>query len=219
MKIVQTFWSGENTDRRNYGWLSPKHHFLSWILSSNQLRKFYKNIELITDSHGYELLINRLKLPFTKVRVELDSLNTYPSDLWALAKIKAYSLQDEPFLHIDSDAFIFEAFSEEFLQSDLVCQNAEILSPYYPESWIKISAQLPYIPDALQGIGKKEIEAYNMGIFGGHNLEFIKNYTDQVFSFVDQNAAFWNSSSTSKEDLFNFNIFFEQKLFNEPTSR
>jgi hypothetical protein len=32
--------------------------------------------------------------------VVLDEMNKYPKDLWAIAKIKAYGLQDKPFFGI-----------------------------------------------------------------------------------------------------------------------
>jgi hypothetical protein len=41
MKIVQSFWTGNSNDlKKSYGWISSKYHYLGWILSANQLRKF-----------------------------------------------------------------------------------------------------------------------------------------------------------------------------------
>ena len=61
MKIVQSFWSG-NKDclKDSYGWSSPIYHYASWILSCNQLRKYYDDVILVTDKVGYDILINRL---------------------------------------------------------------------------------------------------------------------------------------------------------------
>ena len=123
MKIIQSFWSGKNNDiRDNRGWLSYEYHWLGWILSCNQIRKFYDEVELYTDSFGYEVLIEKLQLPYTKVHVVLDEMNEYPKDLWAIAKIKAYQLQDKPFLHVDGDVFIWEKFDEELLKQDIIVQ-------------------------------------------------------------------------------------------------
>jgi hypothetical protein len=108
MKIVQTFWSSphpaahtmggvENTG----GWLSAEYHWQSWALSVLQLRQFYDEVELVTDAAGKAILIDVLALPYTSVQVVLDeALAAYPHDLWALAKIYAYSIQTEPFIHI-----------------------------------------------------------------------------------------------------------------------
>ncbi|WP_036925222.1 DUF6734 family protein, partial [Prevotella veroralis] len=60
MKIIQSFWTGnKNCLKDSYGWLSPIFNYLSWIISSNQLRCFYDDVTLITDRQGYDILINK----------------------------------------------------------------------------------------------------------------------------------------------------------------
>jgi hypothetical protein len=210
MKIIQSFWSQnlENPLNDNYGWLSEAHNWLSWILSANQLAKFYE-VELYTDQKGYEILINQLQLPYHKVHVVLDELNHYHKSLWAMPKIKTYSLQNEPFLHVDGDVFIWKAFSDELLSGDFISQNLEITTEYYEEMWNDIYPNLVYVPAEMQDyISNKNNYAYNMGIIGGRNYEFFKKYAATSSDFVDQNTSVWNSING-----FNFNIFFEQVLF------
>jgi len=120
---------------------------LSWILSCNQLRKYYDEVELYTDSLGYSILIEKLKLPYTKVHIILDELNNYDDNLWALAKIKSYSLMNEPFLHIDGDVFIFEPFNKNLMKTSIITQNIETTSDYYWDMWSKIKPQLSFIPE------------------------------------------------------------------------
>ena len=111
MKIVQSFWTaGKDATNYNFGWLSPLDHYLSWILSCNLLRKQYNHVSLVTDQQGYHILVEELGLPYTEVDTCLDSLVEYKSHLWALAKIKAYSIQREPFIHVDGDVFIWEHY-------------------------------------------------------------------------------------------------------------
>ena len=106
MKIIQSFWTGDRDAlHSSYGWLTPMDHYLSWILSCNQLRKQYDQVCLVTDQQGYEILVEGLSLPYTEVKICLDTLNGYNPNLWALAKIKAYSIQKEPFVHVDGDVF------------------------------------------------------------------------------------------------------------------
>ena len=91
MKIIQSFWTGDRDAlHSSYGWLTPMDHYLSWILSCNQLRKQYDQVCLVTDQQGYEILVEGLSLPYTEVKICLDTLNGYNPNLWALAKIKAY---------------------------------------------------------------------------------------------------------------------------------
>ncbi|MHC0444011.1 DUF6734 family protein [Flavobacterium sp. 3-218] len=210
MKIIQSFWSQnlENPLEENYGWLSEAHNWLSWILSANQLAKFYE-VELYTDQKGYEILINQLQLPYHKVHVVLDELNHYHKSLWAMPKIKTYSLQNEPFLHVDGDVFIWKEFSDELLSGEFIAQNLEVTTEYYAEMWQDIFPHLVYVPAEMKDyLNNHNSYAYNMGIIGGHNYEYFKKYASISSDFVDKNKSVWSSING-----FNFNIFFEQVLF------
>ncbi|MGY8980627.1 MAG: DUF6734 family protein [Flavobacteriales bacterium] len=212
MRIIQTFWSG-NKDTildASYGWYNSMYHIMGWVLSSNLLSKLYNELELYTDKKGYELLITELKLPYTKVHVLLDDLNTYDSNLWALSKLHVYSLQKKPFLHVDGDVFIWEKFDKNLLQSKLIVQNLERGTDYYKNKWIKLKEDFVFIPEEiLEEESKSEnMYAYNFGIFGGSDLKFIEKYTNLSFKFVKENIK-----NISKEKYLDFNVFFEQYLF------
>ncbi len=212
MKIVQTFWSGgkNNLMNESYGWFSPDYHVMGWVLSSNLLRRYYSDVELYTDKVGYELFIKKLNLPYTKVHVVLDCLNKYNSKLWALPKIYTYSLQEEPFLHIDGDVFIWGKFDKDLMSSEFITQNMESATEYYKKLWIELENNLSYFPEEIIQDRKEntDIKAYNVGIFGGNNIQFIKQYTKKAFEFVDKNI-----SSLQNINVGNFNIFFEQYMF------
>lgn len=213
MKIIQSFWSGKinHITENNFGWVSSKYNLLSWILSVNQLRKYYEDVELYTDALGAEILIDRLKLPYTKVHVVLNELDGYHRDLWAISKIKTYSLQNEPFLHVDGDAFIWSAFPDDLMRAQLITQNLEVTTDYYKKMWVNIESHLDYIPDVLETYkNTRDGFACNMGIVGGVDIDFYKDYTAEAFKFVDENTSAWD-----KIDNNNFNIFFEQLLFYE----
>ncbi|WP_348800063.1 DUF6734 family protein [Flavobacterium adhaerens] len=211
MKIIQSFWSGGRKDilEDSFGWVSPKYHLMGWALSVHLLSKHYK-VELYTDKVGYELLINKLKLPYAKVHVVMDDLNKYDKNLWALAKIYVYSLQDTPFLHIDGDVFIWEKFSKELLNGRLIAQNLESSTLYYESNMKDLEKHLPYFPDEIikDRENIKTIYASNAGILGGSDIVFFKDYTKKAFEFVDRNYEHLNKISA-----WNFNIFFEQYLF------
>jgi hypothetical protein len=212
MKVIQSFWSQNQSDILNscFGWMAPQYNWLSWILSANQLAKYYE-VELYTDQKGYEILIEKLQLPYTKVHVVLDELNHYHKDLWAIPKIKAYSLQQTPFLHVDGDVFIWEPFPDKLMQAGLITQNLESTTLYYKNMWDEIKPKLEYIPTEMDkyvyGINNS---ACNMGIIGGHDIAFFQTYTATAFEFVDRNKGVWNDING-----FNFNIFYEQLLFHE----
>ena len=212
MKIIQSFWTGKHKNSNfGFGWSSSKYHYLSWILSCNQLRKFYEKVELFTDEFGYNTLIKKLKLPYTQVHIVLNELDKYDSNLWALSKIKAYSLMKEPFLHVDGDVFIFKSFDEKLMKNPIITQNIETTSEYYWNMWLKIRNELIFIPEIMKKYNHQvHNKAYNMGIFGGTDIDFIKNYTEKSFYFVNKNM-----NCLSKINAYNFNIFFEQVLLYE----
>lgn len=212
MRIVQTFWSGNKSDvtHNSYGWHDANSHIKSWALSCQLLKRLYTDVELYTDQAGYDLLIHKLKLPYTKTHIVLDDLNHYPESVWALSKIRTYSLQKSPFIHIDGDVFLWKAFSDQLLHSDLIVQNHEIGSQYFSSSWDTIEKELDFIPKDILNHREKntQVDVYNFGIFGGNDLAFIQEYCKKAFDFVDKNL---DKIDTVKD--VNFNIFFEQYLF------
>lgn len=216
MKIVQTFWSkpahGNSLMNISAGWLSPEYHWMSWALSCLQAKKFYNDVELVTDERGKEILVDRLQLSYTSVTTGLEqSLDEYPVELWSLAKIFAYSIQQEPFIHLDGDVFIWKPFSDAFCSSALLAQNLEVDIPYYRSVLTAISKRLKYVPEPfLCKNDEQPVYASNTGIFGGHDLHFIKEYCRQAFEFVDNNLGEINNFPSDKRPLFNF--VFEQYL-------
>lgn len=196
--------------RSGSGWLAPEYHLMSWALSCLQLRQFYNDVVLYTDAVGSKILIDTLRLPYTQVICELDGLNDFHPKLWALPKIYTYQRQEEPFLHIDGDVFIWKAFDEKLLQGNLIAQNVEVSTDYYQGIMRSLKSNLVYFPDevVVEGNASEPIYAYNAGIMGGHDLSFYNRFSRKAYEFVSK-----NKDRLSKIDVTNFNIFFEQHLF------
>ncbi len=209
MKIVQTFWSGgRNPLEHSYGWPHAEYNLMSWTLSCLSLRQHYDRVELYTDRRGYEVLIERLHLPYTRVHVIYDDDLCLPQH-WAYAKIKTYSLQTEPFLHIDGDMYFPKPLPQELLDAPLVAQNREIGTAYYQGMMNRVLAhsefQLPqFIRETLDN---GTMASYNMGVFGGNDLDFIHRYCQEVFTFFEANRMNDASVEYSNEEC---NVFFEQ---------
>jgi len=218
MKVIQSLWTKPLikttnqyiNDRSDGGWKSRKYHFISLALSCLQLRKFYNNVELVTDKLGYEILIKLLKLPYTKVVVALDDLNNYHSDLWSLGKIYTYSLQQTPFIHIDGDVYIWQKLNHQFSQSSLLAQNEEIKFDYYSSIYDSAVRHLPFIPHVLiKSVNRNGgIIGVNAGVLGGSNIEFLSLYAKEAFDFINKNYSFLN-----RIDIGLFNNVVEQFLF------
>lgn len=218
MKIIQSFWTkpllknnNHNiTDRRNGGWYNKKYNYISWTLSCLQFRNFYSSVELVTDKLGYDLLINRLELPYTNVRIVLDDLNQYHSDLWSLSKMYAYSLEKTPFIHADGDVYIWKKFSDKFSKAQLLAQNEEVKFDYYSSIYNNIVQNFKFVPDVLADSVEMNggIVAVNAGLIGGCDHNFFQSYTRQAFEFIDRNYDCLDSINIGL-----FNNIFEQFLF------
>lgn len=212
LKIIQTLYlPGDGTDPLNntLGFLSPEFNWMGWELSCLQLKQYYKRVELYTNNAGYEVLINKLKLPYDDVHVVLNGLS-FPSQLWAYPKLHTYSLQTEPFLHVDGDAFFWEKLDDEVLNKPLIAQNIEINAPFYKTILTRLLGLDIALPEVVMERFNSNtgIAAYNAGIIGGTDIDFFKNYTAEVFRFINVNC--------NKPGLLmipEVNMIYEQVLF------
>jgi hypothetical protein len=222
MRILQSFWSRpsksnnyqDDFGRYGGGWISEKYHAMSWALSCLNFKRFYEEVELYTDNDGSNWLIDKLGLPYTNVVKTLDQINNYNSSLWALAKTYTYLQQDSPFLHADSDVYIWQPFSRDFLNNRVFAQNIEYDRAdnpigIYINSIENLPAKLEYTPQFLTDIAesyqkKGRIEAINTGIIGGQDVGFLKSYARFVFDFLDKNnsVVFESSDMNLVEQLF-----------------
>lgn len=185
---------------------------MSWTLSCLSLRQFYDDVELYTDRMGYELLIEKLRLPYTKVYVVYDENLCRPL-YWAYAKIRTYAAQTEPFLHVDGDVYISQPFSDAVINAPLVAQNREIGTGYY-RKMIDDILKMPdiFLPeDLIDSISSDMVSSYNMGVFGGCDMDFIHDYCEKATMFIVQNHMD-EIEVKPKYDL-DCNILFEQILF------
>ena len=103
---------------------------MSWALSCLSLRENYNNVVFYTDSNGYKVFIELLKLPYTDVVVQYDDLPC-PDIHWAYPKILTYSLQKEPFIHVDGDVHLPHRLDDSIESGALIAQNIELGSQYY----------------------------------------------------------------------------------------
>ena len=241
MRIVQTFWTGGRFKTSNeggltkcqsglesgeasaladgghnpleygFGWPHAEYNLMSWALSCLSLREHYDEVVLYTDSAGKRILIDELHLPYTDVQVVFDDFPCLPQH-WALAKIKTYSLQTKPFLHVDGDIYVPHPLPEDVLAAPLIAQNREIGTHYYRQMMDRIlSCPEILIPEFIQkAFSEDSIASYNMGFFGGYDLEFIHRYCDHAFHFMDENQM---NDPTARSSRIDCNVFFEQIFF------
>jgi len=214
MKIVQSFWSYPNLNnhkddpngRYNGGWINRENSLFCWALSVLKLRQFYDTVELVTDSNGQAELIRDLNLPYTNVSTELDNLQDVNPNLWSMGKLHTYAMQKEHFIHVDGDFIIWEPFSKDLCNSDVMVQNKEIGYPYY--SLIKDQIKgFQHLPASLND---SPIVSINAGVIGGKKYLLFDKLYNRAKEFIKVNQNLFHTCNIGL-----LNIIIEQLSFYE----
>jgi hypothetical protein len=194
MKIVYSYWdTGKGLNKPN-NWYNSELMLSSMVISVLHSYKHYGRVEMVTDSSS-KVWIEKLKLPFESIKTDLDEIhNKYDKQSWAMGKIKAYSIQNEPFMHVDLDVILFEKLTDKFVSNELYVQNFEPFSlEVYNNTYMKYIKLLELHGTNLPiGFNKKK-HALNLGIYGCNNLEFNKLFCDSVFKFMNTNEKLFKS--------------------------
>ena len=209
MRAVWSLWTKPLHASQHTGWPTQQHHLLSWILSVFTARQHFGETHLVTDSAGADLLVETLDLPFDSVDLSLDALGQQDPDWWSLGKLYAYRAQHEPFVHIDSDVFLWNPLPPELLAADIFAQSPETApygrSYYRPESIeVDIRRHGGFLPPEFAShlpLGG-EVRAANCGILGGMRTDFIRHYADAAIQLVEHpdNAAAWATRPRRDQD-------------------
>jgi hypothetical protein len=200
MRAVWSFWSRPFEGYYMSNWCDPLYHLLSWVVSVHAARQHYPETVLVTDRAGKRLLVEQLGLPFADVSTELERLREHDLGWWALGKIVAHGTQTSPFIHIDSDVYLWKRLPAPLEAAPVFAQCPEYFvagqSDYRPED---IEAAL----NATGGILPVEWEwtrscgphlrGENCGIVGGSDVAFLRHYARTALELVErpENAAGW----------------------------
>ena len=151
-------------------------------------KKFYKNVNLITDTKGVNIFKN---IGFKNVYNILDIVPEKYKDVWSLGKlysIRYISSLKQHFAHMDFDFFITKRLSNDIEKSEIFVQSIEhnlrILKYGIPIFEKKCKRKYS---------NEKSNIAYNCGIIGGKNYEFFNEYASKAIEMVEdpENANLW----------------------------
>lgn len=175
-------------------------------LSMEYSKKQFDKIKLVTTEYGKKVLIDRYKLPFDEVDTSLDEVcKGLPKSLWAYPKIYAYSIQDEPFIHIDNDVILFGTIPQHKKNLPLLFQNKENLDTHKGYSFYYTS----YASSGLFDSRVKPVSyACNCGIVMANDLQFIKEWFQLVKAYVFGDKKYWETQEKNEGN----NHFFEQYM-------
>lgn len=189
MKAIQTLWCGDRKLAESpFWWLHPEYNLMSWALSCMSLREHFDRLTLYTDSEGARVLVDKLKLPYTEVVVNYDGFDCLTCH-WALAKVRTYSLQTKPFIHIDGDIYLPRPLPSNVLGGGIIVQNKETCSDYYKgmiNSFLSVEG-LKLSPRFSCALRCDDVPSYNLGFCGGNDLGFFGRFCDEVYRFFGDN--------------------------------
>jgi hypothetical protein len=179
-------------------------------MSAFFLLKHYKEVHLITDFEGAYFLKN---IPFTSVDTSLEILPKKYDIMWSLGKLYTYQVISErgdPFFHIDSDVFLVNKLNESFLKEKVFVQHEEFYAFY--EYQIK---ELFNIVQNKHLLGKiLPDNAYNFGIFGGNDVEFINKFAIEAlklpldnYDIIGKHCFKFHHTPACAIEQYQFSIF------------
>jgi len=199
MKVYTSYWTG--------GVRHKSTNLDMWKLSIALAKKHYKEVHLITDDLGKQILQD---IPFTTVDT---SLNNVPplSKVWALGKIYAYqkAAQQGPFLHLDADVFLWKPLPSKLLKSKIFTQSpdfpifkesGEYNEQYNVKALQKVFGVIPPIWIKYTNNLVENLIPYNMGIFGGTDVKSITEYCNFVIGMVNDKSLInlWNADTDAE---------------------
>lgn len=167
-------------------WKSRRHHLLSWVTSFNAARQHYPDTSLVTDNEGAELLVVRLGLPFGEIYTTLNELGGEHPRLWALGKLLAYSIQERPFVHLDSDVYLWQRLPSRLEESRVFAQNEERNSHMWCYAPERIEQSIGHVPMPWRRFrerGKLDW-APCCGILGGTDTKLLREYAESALEWV-----------------------------------
>lgn len=213
---VWSYWE-DNRQKINGGFRTKKELARCLALSLEEAKKQFKKTILITNDHGKSFLVDKYRLPFDEVILDLNKFdNVLDPELWAYVKIYAYKLmadRGEPFVHVDNDVIIWDKIKPAILAAPLFFQNREVLAQH--TGYVQLLAQGKQFPKVRQDVLAVAPEyALNCGVVGANDLDFIKEWHNVAHEFIfsPENAAMWAKQGQKTTGLLkhSFNHLFEQ---------
>jgi hypothetical protein len=200
MKAVWSFWSAPYRAHYHRTWGSERSHLLAWILSVGVAGRHFDDTVLVTDAAGRRLLVEGLGLRFGRVDLALDGLGADDTGWWVLGKLEAYAMQEGPFVHIDSDVFLWSPLPAAMAGASVLAQNPEFFE-FEDQSLYRLDAFLAgiarhggWLPEAWRWYaGRRGRQAVCCGILGGAGAGLLRGYAGEAMRVIrhPDNRAVW----------------------------
>ena len=218
LKALYTFWSKpliENISRCK----SERNFALMFVYSMLWSSKWFEKVEMNTDNYGFNIFkhFESDKIKVNNTLNQFEQLDSYL--FWAYPKIYSLTLQNEPFVHLDGDIFIFRELPRDLFSSDFAFQNLE--STYYQRTYSKL---IEYYDNNYQS---KSLDwnnnlrsAVNCGIMYFKDPNLARIFHDNCYKhFISINKDFLLKLKNELENIIKINyitypLLFEQYYLN-----
>ncbi|HEX8276754.1 MAG TPA: DUF6734 family protein [Longimicrobiaceae bacterium] len=193
MRAVWSFWSRPFARHRAGSWGTERNHLLAWVLSTGAARRHYPRTALVTDSAGARMLVDGLGLEFDSVSTSLDALSGHDPSWWALGKLFAHREQAEPFVHLDTDVFLWKRLPSRLEGAPVFAQNPEAVHPErFPYRTELLDAAVDgtggWLPAEWRGYAGPARTAACCGVVGGADVDFIRWYAALAVRMLEHPA-------------------------------
>tara|TARA_Y100001958_G_C21230703_1_gene556419 strand:- start:318 stop:1322 length:1005 start_codon:yes stop_codon:yes gene_type:complete len=213
MKIVHSWLQMDSNHHQD------KFFYQMTLLSILAAKKSFGNIHLYTNEEGKNHF-EKFNFPYDSISTELEGMDVERGG-FAMGKLKTYTLQKEPFIHIDHDTFLFEgrhlppSYRFYFGFPDLQ-------QPFEMKSWLAINETYFQTYQEFSDLFEKEFYwktnfdvIPNASIFGGTDTETISQVYNVLLELYFNNKERFNSNKFSSCLLEQFLFFPIAELLNE----
>lgn len=204
MKPIMSFWSEPYIRGLHRKWINPLAWNMSWILSVESITKTYGKPYLYTDDVGKNFLVDQLGLDFAGVDLSLNDLKGKNPRFFSLGRTYALGVQKEPFIHLDYDAYLFDAIPQELFDSGVLLERQFYRS-------VEKNKEVPCRPELFSDFNvpswwnnyksKNEHNFATLGIVGGSNFEYFSRYSQAIFDIVSLNQEKFDNFFSEKAAL------------------
>jgi hypothetical protein len=180
---------------------------LALYVSAKTAKQHFSEVVIYCNQWGKgQLQKHRLDFSFAKIDTSLEKCPYYTNEQWSLSKVFIYSLQTEPFIHSDIDAFMWGGIPEALLEKRFIFQNFEPLTHKHYGFYKKtheIAKRLGLLPEPVQKLPRN---SFNMGIFGvlrKEDLYMMAQYLDASSTYIKNQQEFCKLSKFTQNAASN----------------
>lgn len=193
MKIIHTYIQTGNSGPLN------KNLFYLMSLSLLLAKRHYGYVVLYTNKEVGDI-VKKIGLPYDEIDTE--TLKDVNVKTFSIPKLIVYSQQNEPYIHIDLDTFIFkkiffndyENIYSTFAEGSGDILNFEKTNTSFYTTYIKRSFEIQNkLPEEFLKYVKFN-NVPNMSVFGGHNFELIKESSKYCLELYQNHSEFFDSN-------------------------